>query len=60
MAIRIIKYEAVPRLVASKSGFPMDGPASTFIGMTFRGEDLSSRALEAAKTLARSERDTER
>ena len=63
MTIRIIKHEAVPQTGSFEVRFP-DGRPSVFFywddipGRRLNPEQMdSSRALEAAKALARSERD---
>jgi hypothetical protein len=66
MPIRIIKHEAVPQTGSFEVRFPDGRPSVYFYWDDMPGRRLSSeqmdsnRALEAAKALARSERDKER
>ena len=63
MPIRIIKHEAVPQTGSFEVRFPDGRPSVYFYwddipGRRFRPQQMdSNRALEAAKALARSERD---
>jgi len=63
MTIRIIKHEAVPNCGSYEVRFSDGRPSEYFYwddiaGRRLRADQMdSSRALEAAKTLARSERD---
>ena len=66
MTIRIIKHEAVPQTGSFEVQFPDGRPSVYFYWDDIPGRRLSpqqmdsNRALEAAKSLARSERDKER
>ena len=64
MTIRIIKHEAVPQTGSFEVRFPDGRPSVYFYWDDIPGRRLSheqmdsNRALEAARALARSERDT--
>ena len=64
MSIRIIKHEAVPQTGSIEVRFSDGRPSTYFYDISSRRlspEQMdSNRALEAAKALARSERDKER
>ena len=65
MPTRIIKHEAVPQTGSFEVRFPDGRPSVYFYWTTFRAAGLvlnrgTASALEAARALARGERDKER